>query len=97
MSWTGSEHQRRPQGVVECSERFRGNQRYVSESECRTRNSRPLAGLMPFGKYKKQQISSIPSGYLNWLLTIDGHDDLKSSVRAELHKRKENQNGRTTS
>jgi hypothetical protein len=86
--WTGSERQRRPQEIVECPPQFRGSARYVSQDECRKRNKRPLAGIMPFGKHKKQQISSIPSGYLTWLLTIDGHDDLRTAARIELAKRK---------
>lgn len=91
MSWTESEQLRRPQGICECPERFRGSSRYISEAETR------LPTRLPFGKHKNQLIESVPTSYLEWFVGIDMGDDLKTAVRNELSKRKESRHGRTAS
>ena len=39
---------------------------------------------MPFGKFKGLRLGEIPTSYLEWLSTIDLHDDLRRAVEAEL-------------
>jgi hypothetical protein len=44
--------------------------------------------FMPFGKHKHKLVSEIPTGYLEWLTTIDIEDpDLRWAIRHELQKR----------
>jgi uncharacterized protein (DUF3820 family) len=81
MSWTGSEHQRKPQQVCDCPKDFRGNRRYVSAAECER---------MPFGRYRGKTLGTVPADYLEWFLEkVDGHDELKRAIRAVLSLNRE--------
>ena len=83
QSWTGSEHERRPQQTVDCPPSFRGTQRYVSAAECER---------MPFGRYRGKTLGTVPAGYLEWFLEkVDGHEELKRSIRDVLSLKRENQ------
>jgi len=83
MSWTGSESERRSQQTCHCPEEFRGNRRYVTKDECQRFGNQPvLGGLMPFGKYRGKPISTVPRGYLQWVLrNANGQEDLKKIIR----------------
>ena len=41
---------------------------------------------MPFGKYKGQKISQIPSDYLEWAMGV-AYDDLLAAIKQELNLR----------
>jgi hypothetical protein len=43
---------------------------------------------MPFGKHRGRPIEDIPTGYLQWLLTISVLPDLQYAVEEELSARK---------
>lgn len=83
MSWTGSENQRKPQGLVECPKRFRGSQRYVSEAESK------LPSRLPFGKFKGKPIDSVGTDYLQWFLGVVKHTKIQEAIRNELARREE--------
>ncbi len=86
MNWIHT--RRKPQLAVECPDRFRGTQRYVTAAECQRRPPNPPANLMPFGRYRNRSISSVPSNYLKWVLrTVDGRELLKAAIRTELARR----------
>jgi hypothetical protein len=43
---------------------------------------------MPFGRYRGQPLSALPSDYLQWLLTLDDlREPLRSSIRDEVARR----------
>ena len=43
---------------------------------------------LKFGKHKNQEIATIPSNYLFWLLDYTGIDeDMRSTIKAELYAR----------
>jgi hypothetical protein len=50
-----------------------------------TRKRRPLS--MPFGKHKGTKISELPDDYLQWLLSLDLREPLKSAVENEYQER----------
>ena len=64
--WTGSERQRRPQLPCNCPKEFRGNQRFVSESEAR------LPTRLNFGRHKGQLLSEVPRDESNQCAQIEG-------------------------
>ena len=41
---------------------------------------------MPFGKYQGIPIQDVPTGYLDWLTTIDLRPWLRKAVQAELER-----------
>ena len=80
--WTGSERQRKPQQPCSCPKAFRGNQRFVSESETR------LPSRLNFGRHKGQLLSEVPESYLQWsIATINGREKLKEAIGLELRRR----------
>ena len=42
---------------------------------------------MPFGMFKGRLLSDLPDDYLEWLLTIDLRDPLRTHVEAEIEDR----------
>jgi hypothetical protein len=47
---------------------------------------------MMYGKYRGQPLTSIPEGYLSWVMTSQKKDSpFKSAVRKELDRRKQEQ------
>jgi hypothetical protein len=45
--------------------------------------------IMPFGKHQGQEVSTVPAGYLCWILEsfTDLDDDLREAIRHELVRR----------
>ncbi len=49
---------------------------------------------IPFGKHKGFSLCDLPEDYLNWLLTIEIREPLRSAIRAEADARRLNAEAR---
>jgi hypothetical protein len=51
---------------------------------------------MPFGKFKGEEISSLPIGYLDWAQAYFDDGPIKAEIKNEIQRRREPEKGTTS-